>query len=159
MHTMDPTFLRLSSALTGFTESDLTGTGLAEAYHWVMVDRAGGEAVGRLLGRFTAAEQSAEADPELLHEALDRQVMGDPEHGPLARNLVRLWYVGIWQALPDAWHERYGSARRSADATFVPAPDSYARSLIWRTAGAPPRGAQAPGFGSWARAPQHEWSA
>ncbi len=48
--------------------------------------------------------------PDDVEEQLRLRVMDDPDLGPLARNLVLLWYTGGWMQLPADWRERNGAS-------------------------------------------------
>ena len=70
----------------------------------------------------------------------------------MARNLIKLWYVGIWYELPRAWIEAFGA--RAANITFMASAQAYTEGLLWPSIGANPPGAKAPGFASWVGPPQ-----
>jgi hypothetical protein len=90
----------------------------------------------------------AAADRDTAAEA---QILADPKLGPVARNLILLWYCGTWTALPDAWRAAYGSS--ALDTSRVLSPESYQAGLQWMVAGAHPAGARQQGYGAWAVAP------
>jgi hypothetical protein len=76
--------------------------------------------------------------------------------GPVARNIIRLWYVAIWYELPKRWKERFGGIDGEMpefDETYVVSPAAYTEGLLWRAIGAHPAGAKAPGYGEWAEPP------
>jgi uncharacterized protein YjbI with pentapeptide repeats len=84
-------FLALSAQLTGFSIVDLEGTGMAELYHDVVLDRLGLDGFQALLA----------ADLPPGH--------GAAEQAPSARQrLIRLWYTGLWDNTlvdPQAYRE------------------------------------------------------
>ena len=82
---------------------------------------------------------------------LRRELYGDPRLGPVARNVIKLWYVGIWYELPSAWVEAYGAGPADVDTMVSGA--AYAEGLLWVAIGANPPGAKAPGYGSWTGPP------
>ena len=126
-------FLALSAALTGFRAVELQATGLARE-HLDLVLSVAGEALGaRLLA----------ADPE--------DVLADPDLGPLARNLIVLWYLGQWDQMPREWRARHGAA--PADEPGIASAAAYRAGLVWPAIGTHAMGANAPGFGSWAEPP------
>lgn len=139
--TLDPLrrYVALSAALTGFSPAELHGTGQARAYWQFMSGIAGEHGMGRLL----AADP---ADPQALHALL-----ADAHTGPLARNLIALWYTGQWTQLPLSWRNRHGA--HAQDRTHYLSADSYAAGLVWRAMHSHPQGAQQPGFGSWSLPP------
>lgn len=169
-------FLDLSAVLTGFSTFDLGATGQSEAYLATVEEVIGEENLDELLDAFDAArqegqeaghgeadeaarEEAAEAGSEIddgaehrFDRALRRAVLSDPKLGPIARRLVKLWYVGIWYELPEIWREQYG--RTEADRTRVVSPQAYQEGLLWPAVGANPPGAKPFGFGIWANPPR-----
>jgi len=136
-------FMRSSVELTGFTAAELAATGMARAYY---------EELGAVLGmptrtRFLAGKLSPG----------DR--MKDDFHGPLARNLIRLWYLGQWKQLDCGWigllsaseREKFDEFQRNTDRVI--SAGGYREGLAWTAIGTHPSGAKQPGFGSWAAAP------
>lgn len=139
-------FVALSATLTGFRATELWGTGQAETYMTELLETVGEPIVARLL---TTGDEALRADdPE---EALRARVMDDPDLGPVARNVIILWYLGQWNALPNEWRNRHGASPR--DVPRVVSADAYQSGLAWRTFGAHPMGAKPTGFGSWANPP------
>jgi hypothetical protein len=128
--------------LTGFREVDLWGTGQAERYLEEVIGTVGDAMVARLL---------VTGDEALRTDRLQALVMDDPDLGPVARNVIVLWYLGQWTALPNEWRNRNGASPR--DVARVISADAYAAGLVWRAAGAHPMGANPPGYGSWANRP------
>ena len=86
-------------------------------------------------------------------DLLRRDVFSDPRLGPVARNIVKMWYVGIWYELPRAWTEAYGALRKNV--TFTVSPTAYTEGLLWPAIGANPPGAKAPGLRLLGRAAAH----
>lgn len=143
-------FLQFSSVATAFTVFELTGTGMAADY-LAVVDRIVGAAVtDRLLAAYEQATASGATPPE-LEDAIRRDVLSDPLLGAVARNIVKMWYVGVWYALPAAWSDAFGV--RPGDTTFTVSATAYTEGLLWPAIGASPPGAKAPGFGTWAGPP------
>jgi hypothetical protein len=142
-------FLAFSAEVTAFSLFDLRGTGQAEAYLKTADDIVGFKVVNDLIVAYAYAER--EAAGEAREAVLRKTIFGDQRLGPVARNIVKLWYSGVWNTMPTAWSEAYGPS--SKDRTFVVAPDSYVEGLLWTAIGAHPAGAKAPGYGSWAEPP------
>lgn len=137
-------FLALSVEFTAFSEVELYGTGMAQAY-LDTADRIVGKClVDQILDRHAGI---ATADPADRLAALRRTLLGDERFGPVLRSIVKLWYIGTWFALPADWQQHYGP--KPADGTFVVSPTAYVEGLLWPAIGAHPPGAKAPGFGSW----------
>ncbi|MCE7000709.1 hypothetical protein LZG04_38730 [Saccharothrix sp. S26] len=150
-------FLSLSVDLTAFEETDLLGTGLAHQYLAKVRDACGEEVVTALLDAYRAARAEATGDdgrpdPRRLDRALRHRVFSDERLGPVARNVIKLWYAGTWYGLPPEWTDCYG-ARPAAETSTVTAA-SYQEGLLWRAIAANPPGAKAPGYGSWAQPPR-----
>jgi hypothetical protein len=144
-------FLALSEDLTGFGAQGLRGTGLAEAHLAHLAHRLGPAALAALLQAHAAARAQA-ADAAALDRAIRHRILSDPRLGPPARSLLKLWYVGVWHALPPNWHNQYGGALDDIDC--VPQPAAYTEGLLWPSIGANPAGAKPHGYGIWARPPR-----
>lgn len=145
-------FLELSSAITGFSEFRLRGTGQAESYLATVRSVVGDRPVDELLRRYRLIREDAGDDPEGHDRSLRAQVFSDERLGPIARNIIKLWFVGTWYQLPSAWRDAFGTSER--DVTFVVSPVAYTEGLLWPTIGANPPGAKGPGYGTWAEPPR-----
>jgi hypothetical protein len=142
-------FLDFSAEVTAFSTLDLYGTGQAEEYLAAVVRVVGEQVLGELLDAYEHVPQT-DTRAKLLYQ----DVFSSEKLGPVARNVIKLWYAGVWYKLPPEWTESFGA--READVTFVVSPAAYAEGLLWRTIGANPPGAKAPGYGSWATRPRIE---
>src|SRR4051794_23830548 len=147
-------FLALSSALTGFSVFRLKGTGQAEPYLSTATEIVGGAVVRGLLSVFRRIADKAGDDEGALERGIRRHILSDGKLGPVARNLIKLWYVGTWYVLPVEWRESFSNGGR--DRTFVVSPDAYTEGLLWPAVGANPSGAKPLGYGMWAMAPRIE---
>ncbi|MER6545728.1 hypothetical protein [Streptomyces sp. NPDC001250] len=162
-------FLSLSVDLTAFEETVLLGTGLARPYLAKVRAACGDEVVTALLDAHRASRADAAVDagghdralpdralldPALLDRALRHRIFSDDRLGPVARNVIKLWYAGMWYALPPEWTDCYGAQAAGETSTVTAA--SYQEGLLWRAIGANPPGAKAPGYGSWAQPPRIE---
>jgi len=138
-------FHALSAALSGFDIPDLEGTGMAPAYLDILETYAGKPNAAALLETFN--DHVADL-PEAEQDAgIRRHIMSEPRLGPLARNVIKLWYFGIWYRLPSAWLLAYKG--NSDDRTFVVSDRAYKNALVWVPMLAHAKGARQPGFGSW----------
>jgi hypothetical protein len=135
VNTRSERFVALSARLTGFGHVTLLGTGMTSEYL---------DALDAVLGAGMVDELLAVED---IGEALD-----DAKLGPIARNVILLWYCGTWTALPDDWRAAYGTS--PLDTTRVESAEAYQAGLQWVVAGAHPAGARQQGFGAWAVAPE-----
>lgn len=152
-------FLSLSVDLTAFEETELLGTGLAHQYLVKVRAACGDEVVTALLdahraARADAADDARGHDLARLDRALRHRIFSDDRLGPVARNVIKLWYAGLWYGLPPEWTDCYGAQTAAETSTVTAA--SYQEGLLWRAIGANPPGAKAPGYGSWARPPRIE---
>ncbi len=144
-------FVALSEAITGFSAVRLRGTGQAEEYRATVADVAGPDVLDALLDTWTRVREESQRGGD-LHEHLSRDVFGDPRLGPIARNVIKMWYVGTWYQLPKEWLDAYG-VRGRAD-MFTVSPTAYTEGLLWPAMGANPPGAKAPGYASWTGPPR-----
>jgi len=154
-------FLAFSTDVTAFSRFELQGTGLAQVYLDKVVEVVGRDIVIRLfqaharLPRTPPSDpegRKAPSDPEGRRAQFRRSIFGDETLGPVARNIIKLWYVGVWYQLPPTWAEVNGV--RAEDVTHTVSPEAYVEGLLWPAVGAHPPGAKAPGYGSWAAPPE-----
>ncbi|MGE0442798.1 MAG: hypothetical protein AB7L66_10480 [Gemmatimonadales bacterium] len=145
-------FVTLSVTLTGFDAAELWGTGLVETYYGLLPSIVGDGMYGRFMTRWYYTWQRGEGNEQLLDELVTEQILEDPDFGPLARNLVYLWYTGQWNQLPADWRNRNGAWAN--DATFIVSSAAYTEGLVWKAMGTHPPAARQPGFGSWALPPR-----
>jgi len=144
-------FIAFSSALTGFTQFELYGTGVADSYYQALLDIIGPAPTQHLLDTYEQVVQQARAEgatPDLL---LRQRILSDPTYGPVARNLIRLWYTGSWAQLPEPCRSRLGALPN--DYTRVLSTEAYIEGLVWKAMNAHPMGAKQMGYGSWALPP------
>ncbi|MDB5347062.1 MAG: hypothetical protein JWP89_5439 [Schlesneria sp.] len=133
-------FLEFSAAITGYSQFQLQGTGQAELYFSTLIEVVGAGVVSEMLGVYRDI-----ASHEYLDEMLKQHIFADARWGPIARNVIKLWYVGTWYQL-----DKFPNA---VDFKRIVSPIAYTEGLLWRTIGANPSGAKAPGYGSWANPP------
>jgi hypothetical protein len=143
-------FLDLSAEITCFTRFELQGTGQLQPY-FDTTRKAAGPVLDDLLDAYADLQPDAGQSAAERNAALRKRIFGDEKLGPVARAIIKLWYVGIWYELPRAWTEAYGARRDNT--SFMVSPASYAEGLLWVAIGAHPPGAKAPGYGSWAGEP------
>ena len=144
-------FLTLSVALTGFSEVELAATGMAESYWNKLLSIAGIGIVGDFLSECEAVFQSSGTAAE-LEAALRERVMTPPKFGPLAQNIISMWYLGQWNRLPREWQDEFGGS--TDDQTHIVSSQAYVQSLVWAAFGTHPPAAKAPGYGSWSVPPR-----
>ena len=140
-------FLDLSTALTGFSRTELWGTGMVQKYYDAVNLIIGEREMGRLLGASSSViPDRADITPE-IEARLQEAVLDSDQFGPVARNIIRLWYLGAWQQLPQQWRNDYGAT--SFDTDHVISDASYRESLVWIAGETHPMGAKQQGFGAW----------
>lgn len=137
-------FVNLSRVLTGYDRVELLGTGMAGQYYRT-ISRVYKEAVLRLLFEAKAIfEVYGEQHPDFEGQ-IRKRILGDIVFGPVAKNIIQLWYMGSYTNFSDP-----------AQTTYIISPDAYVNSLIWQAAGSHPAGAKYPGYGSWSLEPRPE---
>ena len=104
-----------------------------------------------MLDAWTRIREEADRGGD-IGDLLRRDIFGDSRLGPIARNVIKLWYVGIWYELPREWSDAYG--QRERDTKFTVSPTAYTEGLLWPAMDANPPGAKAPGYASWTRPPR-----
>jgi FAD/FMN-containing dehydrogenase len=134
-------FLKLSVTLTGFEQHVLLGTGMLQTYYDELLRIIGADEAGALLAAFNAVPKDDDTQ-------LQKVVLCSPRYGPVARNVVKMWYLGTWTQLPRQWHAAYGAT--SDDTDHVVSAAAYSEGLVWPAAGTHPMSAKQPGFGTWA---------
>jgi hypothetical protein len=145
-------FLDLSAHLSGYDRFRLQGTGQVERYLSTVIDVVGETTVSELLQTYDRIRKESGDDPAAPDNLLRAEILSDDKLGPLARNIVKLWFVGTWYQLPSAWRAAFGALEK--DTTFVVSPDSYTEGLLWPTVGANPPGAKGSGYASWTGPPR-----
>ena len=143
-------FLELSAALTGYDAVELQGTGMVEAYLDFTWRAVGSRVLGELLTTWCDLASGSDGPPP--ERALRAAILASPKLGPVARNVVVLWYLGQWNQLPADWRDRHGAD--AVDQTGIVSPEAYVQGLVWDAIGTHPQGAKQPGFGSWALPPK-----
>lgn len=140
-------FVALSALLTGFREVQLSGTEVAQQHLDVLRGALPAEIVDDL---FTAFNKLPAGD--VREKAVATTIIGDPKLGPVAKNIILLWYTGVWNQMPDIWRRANGASTK--DVTHLPSGAAYRAGLQWIAAGAHPPGASHQGFASWALEPR-----
>lgn len=140
-------FLGLSVALTGFDRLQLLATTMAGTY----VDTMDARLPVGVLDELLAVYDDLPAGPD-RKDAIHARLLGDQKLGPIARNLILLWYCGTWANLPDAWRAAYEVTEQGESG--VVSAEAYLSGLQWVAAGAHPPGAGQQGFGAWSQAPE-----
>ncbi|MBK8313780.1 MAG: hypothetical protein IPL01_07020 [Acidobacteria bacterium] len=145
-------FLDLSSLLTGFDKVDLQGTGLAEIYRKEVLGIIGAQITTEIEKAGTAIYRKYRNREKLMEEAVRSEILSHAILGPLAKNITSMWYLGVWNQMPQAWLDHTG-IKQTAPSHVISA-DAYKESLVWRVIGSHPPGAKQPGYGTWSLPPK-----
>ncbi len=140
----------LSVILTGFDLIDLQATAMGPAYLDTLIRNAGPNPTGDLLGAYCELAGRYQKRGEAFHRAFSKEIM--IPFGPLAQNVITLWYLGRWNQLPPSWRDDHLAF--ASDQTAIVSPDAYVQGLLWKAIDSHPRSAKAPGFGTWAQPPR-----
>ncbi|MEJ2044371.1 MAG: ferritin-like protein [Reinekea sp.] len=124
-------FLALSETVTGFSQFDLEGTGQTLLYLNTVIEAVGNENYQALIQLYNDEGIEAVFNSETL--------------APIARNIIKLWYIATWDSLLDE--------SNPADQTRIVAPEAYPEGLLWPTIGVNPPGAKAQGYAAWSHSP------
>lgn len=128
-------FVKISEVLTGFSSFELYGTGQVSAYYNFVLDEAREELVE--LMDLVAYLPTDEGNCERF---IREKILSDHDLGKLARCLIKLWYLGVWE---------------SGKEPIILSAESYKEGLVWLAIGAHPQGAKQQGFGSWSEPPEN----
>jgi hypothetical protein len=147
MHERVELFIRLSATLTGFSRLQLFSTAMTEDYLRTLDAALPAGVLDDLLNLHKQIPQGP--DGEAIVQA---KILCDPKLGPVARNLILLWYCGSWTALPSEWYAAYGTS--PTEKVGVVSAQAYQAGLQWVVIGAHAPGSSQQGFASWAVAPE-----
>lgn len=130
-------FELLSAVLTGFSLSDIQGTGLADTYLAKVETITAADHLEELLSDFMRIGIAPNEPLGLEQKNRVAELMEHEVFGPIMQDIISIWYTGQMPA-PD------GSVISSR---------AYIEGLVWRAIAAHPMGAKQPGFGTWAFPP------
>lgn len=153
MEPIDPLeqFLNLSAVLTGFNKVELQEAGVGREYLNLLIEIAGDGLCFELWAE-TQAINAKHAGHAAAEREVNKRVLKSAKYGPLARNIILLWYNAIWYQLPPGWTTSRGANALDQDHVF--SAKAYPEALIWRAIGAHPPAAKPQGFGAWALPPE-----
>lgn len=153
--TVRENFVALSSVLTDFDAYTLEGTGQVDTYLYAVTAVIGEAKLDELTDIYARIAEEHKTTTA-LYTALRQQLLGTAYFGPIVRNMIKLWYTGMWYQLPTQWRLSYGA--KLSDTTHFITDATYAEGLLWRAIAANPSGAKAPGFGSWQFPPNIDYA-
>jgi len=143
-------FLQLSAEMTGYTNTDLMGTGEAYCYYEKFTEIIDDSICQELWTKSNKIWKAHKSESK-KEEAIRKELLSHPKYGPLLRSLIKLWYLGQWDELSSDWREKYGNSLK--DVNFIVSSNSYKQGLVWNAIGAHPMGAKQPGFATWSNPP------
>lgn len=147
-------FLSLSVILTGYSKADLLSTGLSQQYYDKLSSIVDGDICGRLWTASETVLRKGRDHPEKIEKEVRTRIFGNATLAPLAKNIIKMWYLGSWSQLPQGWRHENGA--KAEDVDHVISAEAYQEGLIWQAIGSHPQGAKQPGFGSWTLTPPSE---
>jgi hypothetical protein len=148
------TFLELSAELTGYSATDLEGTGLVDPLFALFEQQVNAATLELFYG--TARRILAQRSQRARAHAMRVDLLASPTLWPMATMLVQAWYTGAWTNLPPSWYAFTGQqppAGITPGATNVVSALAYEQQLSYRGAGAHPPGARPTGHGGWSIPP------
>jgi hypothetical protein len=128
-------FLTISVLLTGFSATELQGTGMVGIYYENLLRRTEASLLDSFFERVDQIQLMTPADQQ---NAIRSQLMPASAYNGLAGRIILMWYEGLWVV---------GGTRE------VISSQAYIQSLMWTAAQTHPSGAKQPGFGSWSKKP------
>lgn len=148
-------FLSLSVVLTGFTEFQLHATGMAPVYYETLSKQTGDQLMHDYLLTYASIQTQADNDADELNRLLRKDILCHEKFGPVTRNIIKMWFAGVWYDLPEEWYAAYGQPL-VANTSFFVSPQAYTEGLLWPAIGSHPAGAKPPGYGTWSDKPVFE---
>lgn len=136
-------FVDLSVVLTGFSKDKLQPTHdtlkLSEEYYNTLIKEVSPAIVTQLSDAFTALENgSGQVDTtQFKNDIIDNAILG-----PIAKNIIKMWYVGIWYYIKPETEQGY-----------IISDNAYTHGLVWDAMQAHPMGYSEGNFGYWDSAP------
>ena len=141
-------FVGLSSVLTGFSTDDLnppiSPEPVAVEYLKALEANVDATLVTKLLTTF---QNIAASQPPDIDQQVEQQILNDPDMGPVARNIIRMWLLSIWYKL-----DQPQPINGFSDGNVV-SMNAYVKGLAWDIMQAHPMGYSEMHFGYWADPP------
>lgn len=127
-------FLEISCLLTGFSEAELTATGMLDCYYNTVLVNCNETDVTYFFQNVKDILTAPKRTEESTEQAIAAQLIPEWNYSGLAQSIIMLWYTGNWN-------------------NSVVVADSYIQGLMWNAGHTHPPGAKQPGYGSWAIPP------
>ena len=130
-------FENMSIVLTGFSNADITGTGLTSIYFDTITKKIGEEKFKDLLEAFQRIEITNLDDLSSKECDHVQELITHITYKTISSQIIKLWYLGQWT--PSDIHEK----------PQIISSKSYLEGLVWKAIGAHPMGGKQQGFGTW----------
>lgn len=131
------TFVKLSSILTGYPETTLKPGAdtqkLSEQYFETLNKELTSETLEVLNSTFLGISSPTEA-------SVKAKIVDDTTLGRIAKNIIKMWYLGIWYDLNSPEDSGEG---------YVISSIAYKNGMVWSTMYAHPMGYSEENFGYW----------
>jgi hypothetical protein len=141
-------FVGLSAVLTGFTTDQLfppiSPDPVAVEYLNMLKAKVAAPLVNQILTTF---QNIAAQNPPDIKQEVQQQILDDPQMGPVARNIIRMWYLSIWYDLNQP------QPITGFSSGTVVSMNAYTKGLAWDAAQAHPMGYSEMHYGYWAAPP------
>jgi hypothetical protein len=135
------TFVNLSVILTGYPKSKIQPQNntqkLPELYFGVLNKEVPSDLIASLNDTFLAIP-----DPD--ESSVKAKIVMNDKLGPVAKNILKMWYLGIW----------YDLDKKKPDNSYVVSNIAYKNGLAWSTMYAHPMGYSEENFEYWNTPPQ-----
>lgn len=143
-------FVGLSAVLTGFSANDLnpplSPQPVSAEYLQMLQSKVDAALVTQLLSTYQTIAAQFPADEQTAQ--VQSQILTDAKMGPVARNIIRMWYLSIW-------YDGYESDQVSGFSPgTVVSSNAYTKGLAWDAMQAHPMGYSEMHYGYWADPPQ-----
>jgi hypothetical protein len=144
-------FVGLSAVLTGFTSDDLFPPISPDPVAVEYLDTLKAKVPAPLVSQLLTTFQNIQAqNPPDIAQAVQQQILDDAVMGPVARNIIRMWYLSIWYDL-----DQQQPITGFSSGTVV-SMNAYTKGLAWTVAQAHPMGYSEMHYGYWAAPPADE---
>ncbi|HZT59822.1 MAG TPA: hypothetical protein VFA21_14520 [Pyrinomonadaceae bacterium] len=141
-------FVGLSAILTGFSASDLnpplSPQPVAVEYLRTLKSKVDAALVSQLLTTYQTIAAQFPSDEQPAE--VQSQILADPQMGPVARNVIRMWYLSIW-------YDGYTGTVTGFSPGTVVSSNAYTKGLAWEAMQAHPMGYSEMHYGYWAEPP------
>ena len=146
-------FVNLSAILTGYQPSDLYDDfdpqPVAIEYLAMLKSKVDAATVSNLISTFAninAQATSTTTESEFVAE-IQTQIINDAQMGPVALNIIRMWYLSIWYDMDQT------PPITGLSTGTVVSMNAYTKGLAWDAGQAHPMGYSEMHFGYWETEP------